>query len=462
MANRVADLPLLVVVAVRPGEPPTDAAALNAIAVGARRLPLAPLSERASARLVRGVRGPRAAGAFCRACHDVAGGNPFYLRELALETARQGIAPRADAAGRVARLGPGAVSDATLERIARLPPACAKLAPAVAVLGLDVALHDAAALAGLGVDEAQRAADELAAAGILQRSRPLNFTHPVLASAIYAELPPGARSQAHARAAAQLSDVQAVASHLLAVEPGRDAWTLERLRVAAADAMRRGAPTTAARFLRRALAETADASLRPRISWSSVAPSSWPGRRPRSSTSRRRPRRRSMTTSGSTPPYWPRVRCSSPGRFDAAQHRDCPARARASGQRRQSASHARTRDGADATAGFRPGQLPRWTARTRLDAPPRRRRSSSPSAPTAPGARSSSRPAILEATRGARAARVQALIERAVADGAFAAAADSLDEGHALRARSRSSIASTPPTSCSTRCSPARASAGRC
>ena len=114
------------------------------------------------------MRGNRAAGEFCRACHVAAGGNPFYLRELVLETARQEIAPLAAEAERVARVGPRAISGVALVRIARLPRGCIPLARAVAVLGLDVELRDAAALAEIDVAAGERAADDLAAAGIVQ------------------------------------------------------------------------------------------------------------------------------------------------------------------------------------------------------------------------------------------------------------------------------------------------------
>ena len=292
------------------------------------------------------------------------------------------------------------------------------------MLGLDVAVHDAAALAGIGVDEAQRAADELAAAGILQRSRPLNFAHPVLASAIYAQLPPGARSQAHARAATQLSDVQAVASHLLAVEPGRDAWVLERLRTAAADAMRRGAPTTAARFLRRALAETADATLRPQVLLElgraelvAGAPDALEHLAPAAAHA---PDDDVLVEATVL-----EVRALLfAGRFDAAYARvqDTLARLGADPNPRHALELETVRMQLI-------GASSRWTEEAHARMPALLDR-----AERADGAGGAIfiQAAILEATREARAARVQALIERAI--GFLAQAADSLDEGHAVSA----------------------------
>ena len=268
MANRVGGLPLLLLVAARPSEAPADAAALAAIASApeAELLRLAPLSERSSARLVRGIRGRDTDDEFCRACHAAAGGNPFYLRELSLESEHQAIEPVARAAPRIARLGPQTVAHAMRLRLAHLPESCAALAYAIAVLGLDVELRDAAALAGIPIETAQGAADLLAGAGVLRPARPLNFKHPVIGTATYADLLPGARSQAHARAAEILTengaDPARVGAHLLLVEPATDAGVLKQLRSAASDALLRGAPATAVGYLRRALAETNDSQTR--------------------------------------------------------------------------------------------------------------------------------------------------------------------------------------------------------
>ena len=88
--------------------------------------------------------------------------------------------------------------------------------------------------------------------------RPLEFFHPLIGEAVYAELAPGARRLAH-REAAAIVDASGVldrtAAHLLAAGPAGDPWVVERLRAAAREARDRGAPEIAARYLRRALAE---------------------------------------------------------------------------------------------------------------------------------------------------------------------------------------------------------------
>ncbi len=264
MANRADDLALLVAVGARVGEEVADPASLAAMrsVPAARVLRPAALGEEAAGELVRAIVGDGADGHFCRACHGATGGNPLFLRELALETRRQEIPPVAASADRVGTLGPEAISAATLVRLARLREPAVPIALAVAILGLDAEVRHAAALAGVDMELAERAADVLAAAGILERERPLNFVHPVVATAIHADLPRGAASQAHARAADVLAadgvDAGVVASHLVLVDPASDAQVRERLERAAYEALARGAPSAAARFLRRAVQETAD------------------------------------------------------------------------------------------------------------------------------------------------------------------------------------------------------------
>jgi DNA-binding CsgD family transcriptional regulator len=261
VAPRITDLPVALIVAYRLDEPTLVPEALTAVAAGAGTdvLRPEPLGESASAQLVRSLRGARTARAFCRACHTAAAGNPFYVRELAAESEAAGIPPTAAGALRVAAVGPAAIAAATLMRIARLSPACAPLARAVAVLGLDVNIAMAARLAELDLKLAQAAADELANARVLVRGRPLNFRHPVVAAAIYADIAPGARSLLHAQAAHVLADDGAepeqVAAHLLHVDAAVDRVVLGQLRRAGTQALMRGAPATAATYLRRALEE---------------------------------------------------------------------------------------------------------------------------------------------------------------------------------------------------------------
>ena len=83
-----------------------------------------------------------------------------------------------------------------------------------------------------------------------------------MANALYLGLPDGERSLLHRRAARVLAaervDVETVGLHLLHAEPAGEPHTVSTLRAAAERANRRGAPESAAVFLRRALLEPPD------------------------------------------------------------------------------------------------------------------------------------------------------------------------------------------------------------
>jgi DNA-binding CsgD family transcriptional regulator len=116
---------------------------------------------------------------------------------------------------------------------------------------------------------AAAAADALVAAGLLDAGRPLRLVHPVVRTGLYSDLPDGERARLHRLAARMLADEgaipDAVAAHLLASEPANERWTVELLLSGAERALARGAPTTATRYLRRALAEPPPADQRARI-----------------------------------------------------------------------------------------------------------------------------------------------------------------------------------------------------
>jgi DNA-binding CsgD family transcriptional regulator len=139
------------------------------------------------------------------------------------------------------------------------------LTRAVAVLGAPAEVMLAARLADLEPAVAELTADRLAASQILAPARPLDFFHPLIGASILEDIAPGARRVAHRRAA-ELLDGQGslarVAAHLLECGPAEDGWVVERLRDAASEAFARGAPTSAASYLERALAETSSQPVR--------------------------------------------------------------------------------------------------------------------------------------------------------------------------------------------------------
>jgi DNA-binding CsgD family transcriptional regulator len=257
LARRIDSLPVLLLVGGRRGEGRDCVASLAELAAAA--LPLGPLSEDASCRVVRRALGARAGVELCRSCHEVTGGNPFYLRELTAALAAEGFGRGADVAGRVLELGAGAVGHSVLLRIARLGDDCARVVEAVSVLGPGCALRHAAALAGLPPDRAAAAADALRAADLFAAGQALSFVHPIVSEAVSAQLLDSRRAALHGQAARLLAAEgvrgDRVSAHLMSAEQYGDPWAVDALRHTAAEAVARGAPEVAVRCLHRALAE---------------------------------------------------------------------------------------------------------------------------------------------------------------------------------------------------------------
>ncbi|MGH2902299.1 MAG: hypothetical protein ACRDK7_01710 [Solirubrobacteraceae bacterium] len=151
VGGRVADLPVCMVV-VRDGEREREPLAMLAARTETEFLRPRELSEEACASLVRSVLGVGAADAFCAACREATGGNPFLLRELLADLERDRVDPSAERAAEVGRIMPETVSRSVLLRLARLSEDARELAGAVAVLGGDAGLAHAATLAGLNAD----------------------------------------------------------------------------------------------------------------------------------------------------------------------------------------------------------------------------------------------------------------------------------------------------------------------
>lgn len=262
LAARLADLPVALVAAMRTPAAGSDRELVDrlAFAPGTRVRRLGALSEASVATLVRaGDAFPGASDGLCAACHEATGGNPFYLRELLLELRERPIDPATGPADQLSALAPPSVTRSVAIRLGRVggdDPIV--LAHAVAVFGDRVALRHAAALAGLTIDRAATTADALVGADILAPGQPLEFIHPLVRAAIYADIPAARRSADHARAARLLDGEDApglAASHLLHAPPTADRRSLDLLVAAGRRSLERGAPAVAASYLRRALEE---------------------------------------------------------------------------------------------------------------------------------------------------------------------------------------------------------------
>lgn len=223
------------------------------------RLRPRPLSGDAAGVLVGATLEQAVDRAFAGACREATGGNPFYLHQLARELAVSGIEPVEARARELERLAPEAVERSVSARLADLPAAATAVARAAAVLGQESSLELVAGLSRTAPEAASQAADALRAAGILDPRARLAFAHSILRAAVYERMPAGERAALHARAAALLlargAAPEAVAAQLLLAEPGACELAAQTLRLAAHEALHRGAPDAAARYLSRAIEE---------------------------------------------------------------------------------------------------------------------------------------------------------------------------------------------------------------
>ena len=267
---RLEELPLLLVLACRPDEAGAESS-LARIATDAqtRRLTPRALSAGAAGALLAGELEREPEEAFTATCHEVSGGNPFLLGELARTLAVERILPDAAQAPRVRELAPERVTRTVLVRLARLSPTAQAVARAVVVLGDDADHRLVAELAKLDPDAVSTGADELRGAAILDPDRSLRFIHPLVRTALHADLAAGERAAAHARAAELLrargASAQQLATHLVATDASGERATAELLLEAGRQALASGAPRSAIAYLTRALREPAPDDLRPAI-----------------------------------------------------------------------------------------------------------------------------------------------------------------------------------------------------
>ncbi|MGH2955199.1 MAG: LuxR C-terminal-related transcriptional regulator, partial [Solirubrobacterales bacterium] len=271
LSRRLEGLPTAIAITVRTGEASVEPELLRALVLEASPPVLRPgaLSQEAVESIVGEILGTTADGGLSSACREATGGNPFLLVELVEELRNEQRRLDQIDADTVKRLASDRIAAAILLRVGRLQPAAASLCRAVAVLGESAGLPAAATLAGIDRATAGAAADALAEARVLETGSRLRFVHPIVRTAVYEEIPRSARGAMHARAARLLADQgaapESVAVHLLATDATGEEGAVGPLRDAARAALSRGAPETAARYLRRALAETPARASRPEL-----------------------------------------------------------------------------------------------------------------------------------------------------------------------------------------------------
>ncbi len=268
MARRIADTPLLIVVAGRADDPDAATDLLNLLSDAPRATVLspAPLSPDGAAELIHRV-APETPIEVCRRCHRAGAGNPWLLGELGHQIAEHGTASL-DADVEDAPPASAVARNVVRRRMAALAPRDRAVAEALAVIGDDAPPQVISAVAGVPIGELAPARDALVAAGLLA-SDGARFAHTVVAVAVADDLPRTASEQLHRETARALmgfgAPIDVVASHLLHCGAQSDPEVSALLQRAAGDAARRAAPDTAAAYLERALNERAPGDDRGRL-----------------------------------------------------------------------------------------------------------------------------------------------------------------------------------------------------
>ena len=264
LTGRISELPVLLVMALRPHEPTGVADLIRPLesTPGATRLELAGLGPDSVERVVRATV-PDAEKQLCGAFGQATGGNPFYLRQL-LQTLTAGGARPAVTDVRAAALTE--VGDRTLARLRSLGRAAPALAMAMATLGDSGRLDHATAVAGVEHDAAADAALAMRRLEILAAEDPFEWIHPLVRRSLYDGLSVTRRDALHARAAEVLAEAGlppgVVAAHLAALRPSGSDAVVNGLLAAVDEALARNAPEVAIDLLHRALAEDAGSRVR--------------------------------------------------------------------------------------------------------------------------------------------------------------------------------------------------------
>ena len=253
LTERIADEPIALVLsagteALR-GASPLGDIARHPVTTRCR---LAPLTLKGTERrLVK--RWPALATDAAGEIHHASGGNPFVVDVLAGELVRRGDGAR------VTDIAPAALAEWALVRAADVDPQAPALLTAAAVLGPGCELRHISALANVDLAVAGIVLDRLVELDILSHAARVAFAQPAVGTAIRSAQPASERADHNLRAARLLAAEDAaperVARHLLRAPRDGDTWSVDALGDAAAVALSRGAPAEAVLYLKRALEE---------------------------------------------------------------------------------------------------------------------------------------------------------------------------------------------------------------
>jgi DNA-binding CsgD family transcriptional regulator len=204
------------------------------------RVHVGPLSVDAIERMIR----DKVADGFPRttilSLHEMSGGNPFFAQEIGQALLRRGGELEAGERPPI----PDRLQELIEDRLKGLPAKTVEALEVVSALSAPTPDAIAAATDPSEVDRRLGPAIEHHVVEVVGDR--LRFTHPLLASAVYQEIPPARRRELHARLATIVRDPEERARHLALSVEGPDVAVAASLEEAALLASSRGAPQSAA------------------------------------------------------------------------------------------------------------------------------------------------------------------------------------------------------------------------
>jgi DNA-binding NarL/FixJ family response regulator len=228
-----------------------DGTAAVALALPTERIRLGPLSAGSLWQLIHDRLGFAVPRPLLLRLHEASDGNPFY----ALELARALVASGQETARGEPLPVPGNLRELVGRRLAALSGSTREALLVVAASARPTrALLPAEAL------------DEALDAGVLVlQGEQVRFSHPLLASVLYAEAARGNRRAVHRRLASLVTDPEQAARHLALATSRPDVSVAARLEDAATHARARGAATAAAELMEQAVARTPEFHVTERV-----------------------------------------------------------------------------------------------------------------------------------------------------------------------------------------------------
>ncbi len=267
LARRIDGLPLVIVATARTERAAAESPPLAELIADPQADVLRPtaLGHASTLALASELFGLEPDESFGVALDQATGGNPLFVRALLDAILHEAIPPTAEQAVRLHDLAAEGVNRLVGLRLARLPADATRLGRAIAILGDEADISRAAELAQIEPDLLHGAVEALAGSGLVAPEASLEFSHPIVRSAVLDGLGAVERARLHREAAEILFGTGAhpelVGAHLLHVPRGADPFVVEALRDAASSALGQGATDSAIAYLTRALEEQAETRL---------------------------------------------------------------------------------------------------------------------------------------------------------------------------------------------------------